>query len=71
MLLLLNALNPNDNIPERIRNRKLPLEIQYGFIDVDEIIINLPENYTIEAIARNNIHETKFGTYKMKIEKIL
>lgn len=70
MLVRLNALNPNGNIPKRIRNRKLPLEIQYGFTDIDEIIINLPKNYAIEAMAGAKVLETKFGNYKMNIEKI-
>lgn len=70
MLVRLNAFNVNDNIPKRIRNRKLPLEIQYGFLDVDEVIINLPKEYKIEALSKNMLHESKFGTYKVTIEKI-
>jgi len=70
MLVRLNALNSNNHVPKRFRNRKLPLEIQYGFIDIDEIIINLPKNYTIEALANDKTYETKFGTYKIKIEQI-
>ena len=70
MLIRLNAFNVNNNIPKRIRNRKLPLEIQYGFLDIDEVIINLPKNYKIEALANDKVKETKFGTYKIKIEKV-
>ena len=70
MLVRLNAFNVNNNIPKRIRNRKLPLEIQYGFLDIDKVIINLPKNYKIEALANDKVKETKFGTYKIKIEKV-
>ena len=70
MLVRLNAFNVNQNIPKRYRNRKQALEIKYGFLDIDEVIINLPKNYEIEALANDKVKETKFGTYKIKIEKV-
>ncbi|MEN8186179.1 MAG: DUF3857 domain-containing protein [Bacteroidota bacterium] len=70
MLVRINAFNVNDNVPKRIRNRKLPLEIKYGYLDKDEVIINLPEKFQIEAMANEKTVETKFGTYKISIEKI-
>lgn len=70
MLVRLNAFNVNGNIPNRIVNRKLPLEIQYGFLDIDEVIINLPTDYSIEALAKNEIIENNFGTYKMSVEQL-
>jgi hypothetical protein len=68
MLFRINAFNVNDLVPKRIRNRKLPLEIQYGFTDVDEVIIDLPENYRIEAMPEKKEIETKFGTYTISID---
>ncbi len=70
MLVRLNAFNVNQNIPKRYRNRKLPLEIQYGFLDIDEVIINLPENYKVESLANNKELTTKFGLYKIEIQTI-
>jgi len=70
MLVRLNAFNVNHNIPKRYRNRKQALEIQYGFLDIDEVIIDLPKNYQIESMANDKEVETKFGVYKVKIEKI-
>ncbi len=70
MLFRLNTVNVNDHIPKRIRNRKLPLEIQYGFLDLDDVIINLPQNYQIDAMSNTKELESKFGTYKIKIERI-
>ncbi len=70
MLVRLNAFNVNQNIPKRYRNRKLPLEIQYGFLDIDEVIINLPENYKVESMANNKELTTKFGLYKIEIQTI-
>jgi hypothetical protein len=70
MLFRINAINVNDNIPKRFRNRKLPLEIKYGYLDIDNIIINLPKNYQIDAMANGKDLESKFGTYNIKIEKL-
>ena len=44
MLLTVNALNRNTHIPDRYRNRKLPLKIKRGFKDIDEVEITLPQN---------------------------
>jgi hypothetical protein len=34
------------------------------------VVINLPENYDLEAIGEPRSMKTKFGTYTLKIEKI-
>lgn len=70
MLVRLNVVNTSSQIPKRIRNRKLPLEIRYGYVDKDDVIINLPENYEIEAMGAPERIDTKFGTYSISIEKI-
>jgi len=70
MLVRLNAFNLYLDIPKRIQNRKLPFEIKAGFLDKDSVIINLPKSFTIEALASNKNIETKFGTYKITIEKL-
>lgn len=69
MLITLNALNRNTHIPNRYRDRKLPLKINRGFADMDEIEITLPEGYKIEAIFENKIIENKFGKYKISVEE--
>ena len=70
MLFTINAFNRVSRVPKRYRNRKLPLKISRGFIDVDEFVISLPEKYNIEALANNIIIKNKFGEYSFSIEKI-
>lgn len=70
MLVRLNIGNTSKHVPKRIRNRKLPMEIRYGYIDTDDVIINLPSGYKIEAMARSNKFETKFGSYTIEIEQL-
>ncbi len=67
MLLTLNALNRNTDIPDRYRNRKHPLKIKRGFTDVDEVEITLPQDYKVESKPNNKIIENKFGSYKAEV----
>ena len=67
MLLTVNALNRNTHIPDRYRNRKLPLKIKRGFKDIDEVEITLPQNYKVESLPNKKTIENKFGSYKSEV----
>ena len=53
---------------KEIRNRTLPVCINHGYLDSDEIIYQLPEGYKIETRPRNVNVETAFGQYKTTVE---
>jgi len=65
-----NVFNRYTNLPPRYSNRKLPFVIERGFYDQDEYEIQLPEGFSIESLPENKEIETKFGVYKMSLEKI-
>ena len=67
MLLTVNALNRNTSTPDRYRNRKLPLKIKRGFIDIDEVEIKLPSNYKVESLPQKKTIENKFGSYTSEV----
>ncbi len=67
MLLTVNALNRNTHIPDRYRNRKLPLKIKRGFKDIDEVVIALPKDYKIESLPNKKVIENKFGNYVAEV----
>jgi len=69
MLFTVNAFNQNGYIPKRYRTRRLPFEIQRGFLDQDEFMIKLPEGYEIEAMPSDKTIESDFGSYKISFEK--
>ncbi|MBW4362570.1 DUF3857 domain-containing protein [Flavobacterium taihuense] len=69
MMFAVNAFNPLTQSVKRIRNRKNPLEIQRGSIDIDEIEIALPVNFSIEFLPGNVEINGKFGEYKTEITK--
>jgi len=63
-----NVFNKNNNVPDRARNRKFPLEIQRGYFDEDEFTISLPVGYGVEAMPNSNAVENEFGWYKTSLE---
>ncbi|WP_052143718.1 DUF3857 domain-containing protein [Wocania ichthyoenteri] len=67
MLLTVNALNRNTHIPDRYRDRKLPLKIKRGFKDIDEVEITLPQDYKVELLPNKKVIENKFGSYKFEV----
>lgn len=67
MLLTVNALNRNTHVPDRYRNRNLPLKIKRGFTDVDEVEISLPQGYKVESLPAKKTIENKFGSYKTEV----
>ena len=69
ILFTVNAFNNNGYVPDRYRNRKLSFEIQRGYLDEDEFVIQLPEGFTIEAIPTEKSIDTDFGTYQVFIEE--
>ncbi|UUC46833.1 DUF3857 domain-containing protein [Flavobacterium cerinum] len=64
LLFPANAFNVSRHIPQRYRNRKLPFHLERGYHDYDEIIIQLPEGFTVEGLPQNTVLNTKFGEYK-------
>ncbi|AXG73291.1 DUF3857 domain-containing protein [Flavobacterium arcticum] len=64
ILFEINVFNQSSVVPQRYRDRKLPMEIRTGFYDTDEVTIQLPEGFTIEAKPDDVTITDKFGEYK-------
>lgn len=69
MIFTVDAFNKNSDNVKRIRNRKNPFQIQRGYLDTDEIEINLPAGFSIEFLPQNFELKGKFGEYKTEIIK--
>ena len=69
MIFTVDAFNKNDGNVKRIRNRKNPFQIQRGYLDTDEIEVNLPAGFSIEFLPSNFELKGKFGEYKTEIIK--
>lgn len=65
-----NLFNQQRSVPQRYRTRTNPVEISRGYFDYDDIIIDLPAGYKIEAKPDNALITEKFGEYKTEYELI-
>ena len=69
LILQPNMFNRVKVLPPRYTNRQLDFKFQRAFKDIDEFVITIPNNVSIEAISNPVDINTKFGSYKSKIEK--
>ena len=69
-LFRVNVLNKYSSIPKRYRKRERPLKISRGFYDKDEVVIKLPKDYHTTFLPQPKEIKTKFGYYKVVIEKV-
>ena len=58
-----NTFNKNSFVPNRYRNRRLPVEIQRGYLDEDVFIYKIPMDFEVESIPDNIQIKNKFGEY--------
>ncbi|SEC30602.1 protein of unknown function [Tenacibaculum sp. MAR_2009_124] len=65
-----NILNRNTNIPDRYRNRKMPLKLKFSFTDKDEYHIELPQEYQLSLLPETKEIKNKFGHYKASLERV-
>lgn len=64
LMFALNAYNPKTGMPQRYRTRNNPFEVERGSYDYDEVLINLPLGFTVEAKPDNLEVKDVFGYYK-------
>ena len=70
LIFPVNPFNQYNRIPKRYRTRNNPFEIDRGFFDEDEIEINLPPNYVVDAQPEPFAISDKFGEYKAELTVI-
>ena len=70
LLMAPNMFNKIKTIPPRYEERKLPFEIDRGFLDIDETEIDLAEGMGIEAIKDPVTIKNKFGEYHCSVKKV-
>jgi hypothetical protein len=70
IFLPLNVINNYKNIPPDQQDRKFPIELRKGFVEVDTIIFQLPQGYTLESIPEEEVVvDTDFGNFRMKVKQ--
>lgn len=66
LYLVPNVFNKTNTIPE-VKNRTLPVYINRGYTDEDEIEYELPSGYQLEYQPERKLVTTPFGTYSVTI----
>lgn len=70
MLFAPNIFKRSTSIPSKYSKRKLSFAIDRGYVNEDEFTIQLPENLSCESLPQPKEITTKFGVYKVVLEKI-
>ena len=69
MLFAPNIFKRSTNIPSKYSKRKLSFSIDRGYMDEDKFVIQLPENLSCQSLPEPKEIKTKFGIYKVVLEK--
>src|SRR5690606_17813042 len=56
--------------PKRYRNRENPFSISRGYYDLDEVQIEIPDGYAVEALPAAENLSTEFGEYFTKVASV-
>ena len=65
-----NIFNQNIYIPPRIEDRKQNLYIDRGFVDIDTVEVEIPENFKVEMLPESTVLETPFGKYEIEFSQV-
>ncbi|MFK7933032.1 MAG: DUF3857 domain-containing protein [Saprospiraceae bacterium] len=70
LFLPLNVINPMSGIPDKVKERKFPVQIKRGYVEQDEFQYILPDGTTVESMPEKTATITSdFGTYEMEISQ--
>lgn len=62
-----NMFNRITSAPPKYKERKLPFQINRGFLDLDEYEITLPEGFVVDALQDDVNISNQFGEYQFSI----
>ncbi|WP_282051202.1 DUF3857 domain-containing transglutaminase family protein [Maribacter aquivivus] len=70
LLFAPNMLNRNEYVPKRNKDRKRDVVVKRGYLDEDEFLIELPDNYEIESNLKAIDLKNNFGEYSVSLIKV-
>ncbi|OFX85681.1 MAG: hypothetical protein A2W99_06130 [Bacteroidetes bacterium GWF2_33_16] len=68
ILLPLLIFDQQSYIPPKVNNRKSDVLIRFSYIDIDTILYNVPEKFTVEFLPEPVKIESKFGKYYSEVK---
>ncbi len=70
MFVHLNLLNKNKFKPEKDSSRKNKIYVNLDYIDVDSLVYQIPEGYTIERLPKSKSITSRYGQYNSSIRVV-
>jgi transglutaminase-like putative cysteine protease len=61
-----NVMNKNTFLPKKSHNRKAEIVVNFEYVDVDSVIVNVPENIFLEGEPEEVSIESVFGSYQTR-----
>lgn len=62
-----NLLSKHTDLPANAAQRKYNVDVEFGYTEQDTVVMNLPENYHMEAKPENISYKTVFGEYETQL----
>ncbi len=70
LFLPINCINTFENPLPNTKERNLPIHIKRGYLEEDQLTLNLPKGFHVESIPNETLTiESEYGTYMMNVEK--
>lgn len=66
----LNLMNHPDDIPNRISDRKSDIFVRRSFVEIDTVVFNIPEGYSVYKLPSGGTVSSKFGEYRTDVISI-
>lgn len=67
LFIPMNILNQRKSAPDKVENRKMPVEQEYSYHDIDSIVFQLPKGYQVETTPKGKTLSTEYGEYKSSV----
>ncbi len=70
LIVPVNFFNRITGVPQRYRTRNNPFETGNGFRDEDEVTIDIPQGFAVEALPAVADIRSKFGEYRFEVSAL-
>lgn len=67
LFIPMNILNQRKSAPDKVDNRKMPVDQEYSYHDKDSIVFLLPQGYQVETVPKSKTLSTEYGEYKSSV----
>lgn len=64
----INIFHKNFSVPSQQEARKQPVQINYGYLDIDSICIQLPDTYEVESLPQTIELKSQFGEFQASLQ---